>query len=178
MPPLDPAITGTIIDHLKLPIFFFHGSRLVYCNRAGDSLSARLRAAHDIELNVVLQDHLRRLGPAAVNGSHEAVVLLTSPDGEPFSVHVLAVEAEGSGGRVGGSLVTVRELGIDRHAFVKRYGLSNRESEVVQLVLRGYSNRDISSALGLQLATTKKHLTRIFDKVGVDSRAQLISRLV
>jgi DNA-binding CsgD family transcriptional regulator len=177
MLPLDPAITGTIIDRLKLPIFFFRESRLVYSNPAGESLSARLRSAHDIELNVLLQDQLRRLGPAAT-GTEEAVVLLTSPTGEPFSVHLFTVEAEGPDGPIGGRLVTVRELGVDREAFVKRYILSGRESQVVELVLRGYSNRDIAGSLGVSLATTKKHLTRIFDKVGVDSRAQLISRLV
>jgi DNA-binding CsgD family transcriptional regulator len=77
-----------------------------------------------------------------------------------------------------GHLVTVRELGGDRETFARRYQLSARESEVVALVLRGYSNQDIATTLDFSLATAKKHLTHIFDKVGVDSRAQLISRLV
>jgi DNA-binding NarL/FixJ family response regulator len=47
----------------------------------------------------------------------------------------------------------------------------------VDLVLRGYGNRDIATALDIAPTTAKKHLSRIFNKVGVDSRAQLISRL-
>ena len=45
-------------------------------------------------------------------------------------------------------------------------------------MLRGYRNSHIASTLGITPATTKKHLSRIFEKVGVDSRAQLTSKLV
>jgi len=48
---------------------------------------------------------------------------------------------------------------------------------VAELVLRGYGNSFIASTLGITPATTKRHLTRIFDKIGVDSRTQLVSRL-
>lgn len=174
---LDTAVARTIIEHLKLPIFFFLGSRLVYTNRAADSLTSRLQAAHGIDVAVILQDHLHRLEPSD-DGGREAVVLLTSPVDEPFAVHVVTVSADGASGPSLGSLVTVRELGIDRESFNRRYGLSTRESQVLELVLRGYSNRDIADSLAVTVGTTKKHLTRIFDKVGVDSRAQLISRLV
>ena len=34
-----------------------------------------------------------------------------------------------------------------------------------------------AQALGITLTTAKKHLGRIFDKVGVDSRSQLMARL-
>ena len=73
--------------------------------------------------------------------------------------------------------VSVRELGLEREAFARRYGLSPREAEVAELVLRGYSNPVIASTLGIAATTTKRHLTRIFDKIGVDSRTQLVSRL-
>ena len=48
---------------------------------------------------------------------------------------------------------------------------------MVELVLLGYRNRDIAATLGTSPTTIKKHLTHIFDKVGVDTRTQLISRL-
>jgi DNA-binding NarL/FixJ family response regulator len=71
----------------------------------------------------------------------------------------------------------VRELGIEREAFRRRYALSTREAQVAELVLRGLSNQDIGRTLGVTPATVKKHLSRVFDKVGVDSRAQLMGRL-
>ena len=71
----------------------------------------------------------------------------------------------------------IRELAPERDAVKRCYGLSDREAQVVDLVLRGYGNRDIAQALDIAPTTAKKHLSRIFNKVGVDSRAQLISRL-
>jgi DNA-binding CsgD family transcriptional regulator len=73
--------------------------------------------------------------------------------------------------------VTVREIGSDITAFKERYHLSRREIQIAELVLRGYRNSLIATTLGITPATTKKHLSRIFEKVGVDSRAQLASKL-
>jgi len=102
-----------------------------------------------------------------------AVTLLTDARGEPLYVHVLPF-GSGSDSDIA---VSVRELGIEREAFARRYGLSPREAEVAELVLRGYPNPVIASTLGIAPTTTKRHLTRIFDKIGVDSRTQLVSRL-
>ncbi len=72
----------------------------------------------------------------------------------------------------------VREIGTDITAFKDRYRLSQREVQIIELVLHWLPrNRDIAATLGITPATTKKHLSRVFDKVGVDSRAQLASRL-
>jgi DNA-binding CsgD family transcriptional regulator len=73
--------------------------------------------------------------------------------------------------------VSVRELGMTMGAFTQRYRLSPREAQVVELVLLGYRNRDIAGTLGTSPATVKKHLTHVFDKVGVDTRTQLVSRI-
>ena len=80
-------------------------------------------------------------------------------------------------GRHGDVAVSIREIGTDISAFKDRYRLSRREIQVAELVLRGYRNSHIATTLGITPATTKKHLSRIFEKVGVDSRAQLASKL-
>jgi DNA-binding NarL/FixJ family response regulator len=53
--------------------------------------------------------------------------------------------------------------------------LSSREQEVIQHVASGMTNREIAQALGLSRHTVKNYLFRIFDKVGVSSRTELIS---
>ena len=80
---------------------------------------------------------------------------------------------------MGGSdlAVSIRELGMTMGAFSQRYRLSRREAQIVELVMLGYRNRDIAGALGTAPATIKKHLTHVFDKVGVDTRTQLVSRI-
>ncbi len=52
--------------------------------------------------------------------------------------------------------------------------LSKREEEVVRLVADGRSNRDIAHEMGLSEHTIKNHLFRIFDKLGVSSRVELV----
>ncbi len=60
----------------------------------------------------------------------------------------------------------------------ENFGLSQREIEVVKLVLIGKSNKEIADILSISLNTVKKHLYNIFNKTGVDSRSQLISLLL
>ena len=55
-----------------------------------------------------------------------------------------------------------------------RYGLSQRELQVLAQVLDGATNRAISTRLGISESTTKKHLYSVYNKTGVDSRTELI----
>jgi len=52
--------------------------------------------------------------------------------------------------------------------------LSKREAEVVRLVAEGLTNREISAELGLSEHTVRNYLFRIFDKVGVSTRVELV----
>lgn len=53
--------------------------------------------------------------------------------------------------------------------------LSAREIEVLELVARGKSNRDIGRELFLSEATVKSHLVHIFTKLGVNSRTRAVA---
>jgi DNA-binding NarL/FixJ family response regulator len=52
--------------------------------------------------------------------------------------------------------------------------LTPREEQVVALVSDGLTNREVAVELGLSEHTIKKYLLRIFDKVGVSSRVELV----
>ncbi len=54
--------------------------------------------------------------------------------------------------------------------------LSERETEVLQLVAQGYSNQRIAEQLVLTTGTVKRHLHNIFEKLGVTSRTEAIAR--
>ena len=51
--------------------------------------------------------------------------------------------------------------------------LSPREAEIATLVAAGKRNRDVAAALFLSEKTVESHLARIYDKLGVHSRAAL-----
>lgn len=52
--------------------------------------------------------------------------------------------------------------------------LSKREKEVVQCLAEGLSNREIADRLSLSQHTIKNYLFRVFDKLGVSSRVELL----
>jgi len=52
--------------------------------------------------------------------------------------------------------------------------LTPREEQVVALVSDGLSNREVAVELGLSEHTIKKYLLRIFDKLGISSRVELV----
>jgi DNA-binding NarL/FixJ family response regulator len=52
--------------------------------------------------------------------------------------------------------------------------LTPREEQVVALVAEGFPNREIAHELGLSEHTVKKYLFRIFDKLGISTRVELV----
>jgi len=93
-------------------------------------------------------------------------------------------------------LGTERQLGEAVHSYIElnlavHYGplpadlfseaaaeapLTDREQEIVQLVCHGLTNARIAQRLNIGLATVKTHLLHVFEKLGVRSRAELVSR--
>ena len=55
-------------------------------------------------------------------------------------------------------------------ALAQTFGLTAREAEVLYWVAKGKINRDIGDILGASPATVKKHLERIYAKLGVETR--------
>ena len=72
-----------------------------------------------------------------------------------------------------------RELPVDGSlaAAVQRWHLTPRQAEVLNLVARGFTNALIADELRIGEGTVEFHLSAIFDKAGVESRAMLIARV-
>jgi DNA-binding CsgD family transcriptional regulator len=60
---------------------------------------------------------------------------------------------------------------------LQAYGLTDRESQVTQLVLRGLSTSEIAASLSIAALTVQQHLKAVFDKTGVHSRRELVAQL-
>lgn len=52
--------------------------------------------------------------------------------------------------------------------------LNRRQLQVLTLLARGYTNREIATQIGLAEVTVKQHITVIFRVLGVESRAQAL----
>ena len=55
-------------------------------------------------------------------------------------------------------------------------GITARELEILTLVARGFSNREIATQLFVSESTVKTHCARVFDKLGAARRTQAVLR--
>ena len=54
--------------------------------------------------------------------------------------------------------------------------LTPRERAVLERIAEGLDNTEIATSLGLSEKTVRNHITRVFDKIGVEHRYQAIVR--
>ena len=52
--------------------------------------------------------------------------------------------------------------------------LSEREMEIVRLAASGLSNCEVGQRLSLSASTVKNHLVRVYEKLGISTRIELI----
>ena len=74
----------------------------------------------------------------------------------------------------GAAHVPEETVGRVHDAIVLRYGLSPREREVMELLVRGYSTDRIGKDLHISYHTVKTHVYHIYQKVGVHAQQELI----
>lgn len=55
-------------------------------------------------------------------------------------------------------------------------GLTKREAQIAVLICKDFSNREIAEEFVISEATVKKHISNIFDKLGIEKREELKKR--
>lgn len=71
----------------------------------------------------------------------------------------------------------IHKMQVDRFNKTLPEALSDREVDIVLLLLDGLSNAEVADRLFISLHTVKTHVKRIFHKTGAESRSQLVSWL-
>ncbi|HLP46474.1 MAG TPA: triple tyrosine motif-containing protein, partial [Candidatus Kapabacteria bacterium] len=59
----------------------------------------------------------------------------------------------------------------------EKHNISTREREIIQLILKGKTNKDIEDDLYISVSTVKNHVYNIYQKFGVNSRLELIHEI-
>ena len=128
-----------------------------YHRRLGDmSLAAALLSTADALAALTSE---RAYRPAFADGEAGKILLEEARDGRRNKKAVdIVLEASGLKPRRDRS-------GQDR------FGLTGRESEVLRLVAIGHSNKKTAELLGISPRTVQHHTIRIYEKLGVNSRA-------
>ena len=61
---------------------------------------------------------------------------------------------------------------------IEGLGLTSRQAEVIRLIARGRSNREVAEELRISPRTVKRHLENVYDRTGARSRAALTALLL
>ena len=56
-------------------------------------------------------------------------------------------------------------------------GLTTRQQQIVGLLMKGMSNKEIGRELNIAAGTVKVHLYEMYTRLGVTSRGKLVSKL-
>jgi DNA-binding NarL/FixJ family response regulator len=80
--------------------------------------------------------------------------------------------------RVASRALQVFSEGASRRALSSRMALTDREREVLRLIVEGMSNSQIAKALGISLHTSKAHVCSILQKLSVQDRMQAAVKAV
>ncbi len=81
----------------------------------------------------------------------------------------------------GKSLYFKSEQPVDIHptkSFLEKYGITEREREMISLLAKGYSNKQIASMLYISSITVKNHIYNIYKKTGAQSRVELMNKMM
>jgi DNA-binding NarL/FixJ family response regulator len=70
-----------------------------------------------------------------------------------------------------------RQLKKTVSAYVSDYNLSNREDEVLRLLMDGLSYKQIAASCNVTLDTISTHIRNIYSKLNIHSRAELAAKL-
>lgn len=71
------------------------------------------------------------------------------------------------------ALRSTRDTKLDR--FFTKYNISNREQEILLLILNGDSKKSIEEKLFISAHTVKNHIYNIYRKLGIKNRVQLVN---
>jgi HD-GYP domain-containing protein (c-di-GMP phosphodiesterase class II) len=148
---LEPMARIAGMHHERLDGSGYHRG----CRAPEIPTPARVLAAADV-FQAMTQ---RRPHREALDPEHAAKELRVAAESGKLDHEAVAAVVEAAGQRV------------ERRRELRPAGLSNRELEVLQLVARACSNREIAEQLHISRRTAEHHVQNTYAKIGVTSRS-------
>ncbi len=153
-------------------------NRLLYSNQEAMSL---LKDPEELPFEVRrLCDEVKAHanGAASDSAAHGTCALFWGQGESPYSLRAFLIGGRANEHTPTHVMVLVERVtgqhGPNLKKAKSRFGLSDREIEVVALVAQGLANKEIGSKLFLSEHTVKDHLKNIMRKLGATSRSEII----
>jgi DNA-binding CsgD family transcriptional regulator len=124
----------------------------------------------------------RRLQEAERGGGDAATlsprVRIRTATGRWLLLHAMRlVSADASGGQIAVIIEPAASTEV-ASVVLQAYGLTQREAEIAEHVLKGTATSEIADALSISVLTVRQHLKAVFEKTGVSSRRELSARIL
>lgn len=168
------ALVSALLHIARLGSDLAERAEAILARGADESGFAFFKAARELARaeRIHPTDPLEAASAAAVAG----------PIFEAAGWRLLAMRSRELAGDLSGAVTLAREVGDDvarrrLSASGPMSGLTAREREIASLVARGKTNRAIGASLAVAEKTVEKHLTIMYEKFAVRSRAELVARL-
>ena len=103
-------------------------------------------------------------------------------DGQLYSIRALPLFHAGRKNKSSHTMVIIERCtprrNIDIEKVKAKFNLAKREAEVVEGIVKGFTNREIASALFLSEYTVKDYIKKIMNKLGVTCRTLIFCRVI
>jgi DNA-binding CsgD family transcriptional regulator/PAS domain-containing protein len=156
----------SLLEDLRFGLLLFDASgRLLFRNRIMEELEKELQPARYSELNGHIRSLVAKRTASLAWNEFSLSILRASPPGSDASVTAVIVSRSPS--------LTITPASLSR-----RFTLSEREAQVCTLIIKGLTDGEIASVLGIALFTVRTHLKHVFAKLDVSKRSELVYRLM
>ena len=171
-------------------IIFDENYSIIFSNDAASELASTL---FQKKLNLQqFVEYVFSLSGASCRSPQVTLLNLYSPSLKEFSVKIIPVDKnlkieqqtylmklvpgniELLEGRLEGHLDEKKPSGINMK---EQFNLTNREVEVLSLILKGLTNKEVAQCLFISPSTVKAHLRSILKKTGTDNRLRLYQKI-
>ena len=159
---LSPAAERLLVELEDWP----HGDR-------GDAVPQAIRA---------VANRLEALGRANKDGHEENTlgplprVRVRAHSGQWLVLHACRLSGPQTTGQIAVTIELARPVEVSS-LILQAYNLTERETQVAQLVLQGRATDRVVQELSISALTVQEHLKAIFDKMGVHSRRELVAQI-
>jgi DNA-binding NarL/FixJ family response regulator len=169
------ALAGSLLE----------AQQLVVRRQDIDVVLLDIRLGSESGLNLLAGGSTDVVGPQIDAERRPAVLLLTAYDYPQYAEAALRLGAAGfvlKTAPLSELVDAIRRVAAGGLAFAVRprtsgtRSLSEREHEVVRLVVDGHSNDEIGARLGIGAKTVETHLRRLFERFDLASRTELATR--
>ncbi|MGE4453822.1 MAG: LuxR C-terminal-related transcriptional regulator [Sphaerochaeta sp.] len=176
-------VNRELINHMDRAVFMIDSAwNITDCNAAARALifqSENLR--HSTPMHLVFlesQSIQMRVEASMAAGEHNFshTGFLLASDGHPIPVvNSFSIISDSWGDRIGVLGFCLPKF--DLNAFISRYHLSERQSEILHHIVNGRTQAQTAEALFISLATVKTHTTSLYNRLGISSRSELYAML-